>query len=138
MQSAVVEHNRIAVIGNGDPSHGCGSRFGSARSRAYRPRLTGLAGIWGDYGVGYGCVIGFHGCDRAPGFKGDLVQPSDVTRVFLACLTVHPCDGGTGQNVVELGEQQGLPDTVQFLTRIDVTWVLDTGHGAQVFDDTQH
>ena len=138
MQSAVVEHNRIAVMGNGDPSHGCGSRFGSARSRAYHPRLTGLAGIWGDYGVGYGCVIGFHDCDRAPGFKGDLVQPSDVTRVFGPRLTVYPCDGRTGQNVVELVQEQRFPNTVQLFARIDIVRVLDAGRGAQVFGDAQH
>ena len=138
MQLAVVEHNRIAVMGNGDPSHGCGSRFGSARSRAYHPRLTGLAGIWGDYGVGYGCVIGFHGCDRAPGFKGDLVQPSDVTRVFGPRLTVYPCDGRTGQNVVELVQEQRFPNTVQLFARIDIVRVLDAGRGAQVFSDAQH
>ena len=51
------------------------------------------------------------------GSRSDVTQTCDVTRVFLACLTVHPCDGGTGQNVVELVHQQRIPQWAQRLAR---------------------
>ena len=72
------------------------------------------------------------------GSRSDVTQTCDVTRVFLACLTVYPCDGGTGQNVVELVQEQRFPNTVQLFARIDIVRVLDAGRGAQVFGDTQH
>ena len=138
VQAAVVEHERIAVMADGDPGPGRGIVFGQRRRRTHRPRILGTPGIRDDHGVGDDRGIVVHGCDGASRVEDDPVQSGDVPLVFRPRLTVHPCDGGTGQNVVELVEQQGLPDTVQFLTRIDVTWVLDTGHGAQVFGDTQH
>ena len=79
-----------------------------------------------------------HGRDGAPRVKDDPVQSGDVPLVFRPRLTMHPRDGRTGQDVVELVQEQRFPYAVQLFARIDIVRVLDAGRGAQVFGDAQH
>ncbi len=107
-QQAVVEDVSTAgARGEGGAALG-GGRGGGTRLDA-GPVVRG--GVEDQRGVALAGQGAMRGVDDPVQLVGDPV-------VGRACLTVHPGDGRAGQDVVELVQQDRLPDAVQVLVRV--------------------
>ncbi len=117
-----VDRHRLRGLG------AAGQRRAAARRDLDVHRRT--RAVADDLGAGVGAGVegpGGAGAQRGDRLGGQRLQFLGDTRVFGLGLAVHPGDRGARQDVVELVEQDGLPEPVELLVRVPVAGRVQGG-----------
>ena len=110
--------------------------FATGDQRCRTPRID--IGELADPGFGDTGHVRVGDGDCRDRVTGDIRERLKIAGIFFSGHAMSPFNGRAGKDVMELVEQQCLPDAINPLSRVHIVGRFERSHGTEIFNRAQH